>query len=190
MHRLKIIANESLISFAVVALAGIMLGFSTNTAYASSTVSGVGTTNLTVTWDTPEDVVWQMRNDVGTSDTSGATPYTITVSNWNAYWSGSDIKLWLGEDSGGFCPNGGNPDSWTAAGCVPAGSTYGYTVQDGVWVDLTPEEETPPDTGGTTDGRTPISVYDALYWFLMAQLAGFVLGLTFSMFFHWPKFGK
>lgn len=32
-------------------------------------------------------------------------------------------------------------------------------------------------------------IHDILYFFLMMQLAGFVVGLAFSMFFHWPNWG-
>jgi len=27
--------------------------------------------------------------------------------------------------------------------------------------------------------------HEALYFFLMMQLAGFIVGLTYSLFFHW-----
>jgi len=30
-----------------------------------------------------------------------------------------------------------------------------------------------------------MNVYDALYYFLIMQTAGFVVGMVFSMFFHW-----
>jgi len=30
-----------------------------------------------------------------------------------------------------------------------------------------------------------MTIYDALYLYLMFQLAGFIIGLTYSFFFHW-----
>lgn len=49
--------------------------------------------------------------------------------------------------------------------------------------------------GGGSGTSTPstgesVSVYDALYWFLMCQLAGFILGIIFSVAFHWVNWGR
>jgi len=35
-----------------------------------------------------------------------------------------------------------------------------------------------------------MTVYDALYFFFMMQLAGFIVGLTYSAFFHWVSWGN
>jgi len=34
-----------------------------------------------------------------------------------------------------------------------------------------------------------MTVYEALYFFFMMQLAGLIVGLTFSVVFDWPNWG-
>jgi len=124
-------------------------------ANAAYTIDGVETDTITIDWDTYPDVIWHMRDDVGTNDTSGSPPYDITVAQWNMFWPDTVIKLWIGQNC---MDSGSTAADWISEGCTLIGGVDGYTVLDGVWIDVAnppnPEIPTALDTCDLAENTT------------------------------------